>query len=103
MFRKYFGYILSFILFLSLFSPVINSALTGPEDILWSDARPFRAISPLIPESGIMFLESVSDKMSGSSERVVTGQDYRFDNAKKQAIEEWMESIDGAFLRVFGI
>ena len=50
-----------------------------------------------------MFLESVSDKMSGSSERVVTGQDYRFDNAKKQAIEEWMDSIDGAFLRAFRI
>ena len=50
-----------------------------------------------------MFHEPVSDKMSGSSERVVTGQDYRFDNAKKQAIEDWKDSQDGAFLRAFGI
>jgi|TARA_B100001013_G_scaffold213789_1_gene130177 hypothetical protein len=101
--REHFVYILTFVLLLSLFAPVINSALAGPEDILWSDARPFRAISPLIPESGIMFHEPVSDKMSGSSERVVTGQDYRFDNAKKQAIEDWKDSQDGAFLRAFGI
>ena len=101
--RKYYGYLLAFILLSSLFSPMFNSALAGPEDIIWSGARPFRAISPLIPESGIMFHEPVSDKMSGSSERVVTGQDYRFDNAKKQAIEDWKDSQDGAFLRAFGI
>ena len=103
MFRKYFVYGLSLVLLLSMFSPMSNSALAGPEDILWSDARPFRAISPLIPESGILFLEPVADKMSGSSERVVTGQDSRFDNGKKQAMQEWMDSIDGTFLRVFKI
>ena len=81
--REHFVYILTFVLLLSLFAPVINSALAGPEDILWSDARPYRAISPLIPESGMNFLEPVSKVFSGAAQGVVRGEDVRFANAKK--------------------
>ena len=100
--RKYYGYPLAFILLFSLFSPMLNSALAGPEDIIWSDARPFRAISPLIPESGILFHEPIANKLSGSSERVVTGQDFRFDNAKKQAIEDWKNNPDDVKMQAAG-
>ena len=100
--RKYFGYLLAFLLLLSLFAPVINSVLAGPEDILWSKARPFRAISPLIPESGIMFHAPIAKTLSGSAERVVTGQDYRFDNAKKQAIEDWKNNPGDVIMQAAG-
>ena len=100
--RKYLGYILATILLFSLFSPVIDPVLAGPEDILWSKARPFRAISPLIPESGILFHEPIAKSLSGSSERVVTGQDYRFNNAKKQAIADWKNNPDDIKMQAAG-
>ena len=80
--KKYRSIIL---LFLILSGPgvlMVNPILAGPEDIIWSDVRPFRAISPRIPESGILFHEPIAKYMSGSSERLVTGQDFRFENSK---------------------
>ncbi len=58
---KLLPYLALFVLLSSVLIPlIVNTASAGPEDILWSDARPYRAISPLIPESGIMFHEPVS-------------------------------------------
>ena len=73
---------------------MVNPILAGPEDILWSDVRPFRAISPRIPETGILFHEPIAKYMSGSSERLVTGQDFRFENSKKSALERFESSDD---------
>ena len=85
-------YTLIFILCTSLVFPFYTTpASAGPEDILWSEARPYRAISPLIPESGMNFLAPVSKPFSGSAQMVVRGEDVRFANAKKGAIEDWME------------
>jgi len=91
-------YTLLFILCTSIVFPFYTPPVSaGPEDILWSDARPYRAISPLIPESGMNFLEPVSKVFSGAAQGVVRGEDVRFANAKKGAIEDWMEkNIDFA-------
>ena len=99
--KKYRSIIL---LFLILSGPgvlMVNPILAGPEDILWSDVRPFRAISPRIPESGILFHEPIAKYMSGSSERLVTGQDFRFENSKKSALERF-ESSDDVTLQAAG-
>ena len=79
-----------FILVFTLLIPLYNPAAAGPEDILWSGARPYRAISPLIPESGILFHEPVSKVFSGAAQGVVRGEDFRFENAKKGAMDDWI-------------
>jgi hypothetical protein len=92
---KIFPYAALFLLVFTLLIPLYNPASAGPEDILWSGARPYRAISPLIPESGIMFHEPVSKVFSGASQGVVRGEDVRFANAKKGAMEEWInDNVD---------
>jgi len=88
---KIFPYFALFILVFTLLIPLYNPASAGPEDILWSGARPYRAISPLIPESGIMFHEPVSKVFSGAAQGVVRGEDVRFANAKKGAMEDWLK------------
>ena len=89
---KLLPYLALFVLLSSVLIPlVVNTVSAGPEDILWSDARPYRAISPLIPESGIMFHEPVSKVFSGAAQGVVRGEDVRFANAKKGAMEDWLQ------------
>ncbi len=88
---KIFPYVALFILVFTLLIPLYNPASAGPEDILWSGVRPYRAISPLIPESGIMFHEPVSKVFSGAAQGVIRGEDVRFANAKKGAMEDWLK------------